>query len=33
MKIEKNFNQALVESEARMEFMKLAAEKDEANPS
>jgi hypothetical protein len=25
----KNFNQALVESEARMEFMKLAAEKDE----
>ncbi len=26
---EKNFNQALVESEARVEFMKLAAEKDE----
>ena len=26
---EKNFNQALVESEARMKFMKLAAEKDE----
>ena len=25
----KNFNQALVESEARVEFMKLAAEKDE----
>jgi hypothetical protein len=28
MKMNKNFNQALVESEARVEFMKLAAEKD-----